>query len=305
MQIKIKNIIFNSPIIAASGTFGYGDEATNFVDVEKIGCIITKSITLEERKGNPHPRIHQSSTGMINAIGLSNVGVSRFCAEKLEKFNEINTNFMISIAGSTTEDYLKVLDTIESQNGTHVGYEINISCPNVKKGGIEFGLEEDTVLSLTSELRQLTDKLMFVKLSPNVTSIEKIALSAERGGADGISAVNTFLGLAIDYKTGEYFLSTKFGGVSGPPIKPLALAKINKIFENVKVPILGMGGISNYKDIIEFLRVGATMVQVGTLNYKDPSLLSKYYDDLNMFLKKNKIKSIESLIGKCKIPVIG
>ena len=305
MQIKIKNIIFNSPIIAASGTFGYGDEATNFVDVEKIGCIITKSITLEERKGNPHPRIHQSSTGMINAIGLSNIGVSRFCAEKLEKFNKINTNFMISIAGSTTEDYLKVLDTIESQNGTHVGYEINISCPNVKKGGIEFGLEEDTVLSLTSELRQLTDKLMFVKLSPNVTSIEKIALSAERGGADGISAVNTFLGLAIDYKTGEYFLSTKFGGVSGPPIKPLALAKINKIFENVKVPILGMGGISNYKDIIEFLRVGATMVQVGTLNYKDPSLLSKYYDDLNMFLKKNKIKSIESLIGKCKIPVIG
>jgi len=305
MQIKIKNIIFNSPIIAASGTFGYGDEATNFVDVEKIGCIITKSITLEERKGNPHPRIHQSSTGMINAIGLSNIGVSRFCAEKLEKFNEINTNFMISIAGSTTEDYLKVLDTIESQNGTHVGYEINISCPNVKKGGIEFGLEEDTVLSLTSELRQLTDKLMFVKLSPNVTSIEKIALSAERGGADGISAVNTFLGLAIDYKTGEYLLSTKFGGVSGPPIKPLALAKINKIFENVKVPILGMGGISNYKDIIEFLRVGATMVQVGTLNYKDPSLLSKYYDDLNMFLKKNKIKSIESLIGKCKIPVIG
>ena len=304
MQIKIKNIIFNSPIIAASGTFGYGDEATNFVDVEKIGCIITKSITLEERKGNPHPRIHQSSTGMINAIGLSNIGVSRFCAEKLEKFNEINTDFMISIAGSTTEDYLKVLDAIESQNGAHVGYEINISCPNVKKGGIEFGLEEDTVLSLTSELRQLTDKLMFVKLSPNVTNIEKIALSAEKGGADGISAVNTFLGLAIDYKTGEYLLSTKFGGVSGPPIKPLALAKINKIFENVKVPILGMGGISNYKDIIEFLRVGATMVQVGTLNYKDPSLLSKYYDDLSMFLKKNKIKSIESLVGKCKIPVI-
>ena len=304
MQIKIKNIIFNSPIIAASGTFGYGDEATNFVDVEKIGCIITKSITIEERKGNPHPRIHQSSTGMINAIGLSNIGVSRFCAEKLEKFNKINTNFMISIAGSTTEDYLKVLDAIESQNGAHVGYEINISCPNVKKGGIEFGLEEDTVLSLTSELRQLTDKLMFVKLSPNVTNIEKIALSAEKGGADGISAVNTFLGLAIDYKTGEYLLSTKFGGVSGPPIKPLALAKINKIFENVKVPILGMGGISNYKDIIEFLRVGATMVQVGTLNYKDPSLLSKYYDDLSMFLKKNKIKSIESLVGKCKIPVI-
>ena len=304
MQIKIKNIIFNSPIIAASGTFGYGDEATNFVDVEKIGCIITKSITLEERKGNPHPRIHQSSTGMINAIGLSNIGVSRFCAEKLEKFNKINTNFMISIAGTTTEDYLKVLDAIERQNGAHVGYEINISCPNVKKGGIEFGLEEDTVLSLTSELRQLTDKLMFVKLSPNVTNIEKIALSAEKGGADGISAVNTFLGLAIDYKTGEYLLSTKFGGVSGPPIKPLALAKINKIFENVKVPILGMGGISNYKDIIEFLRVGATMVQVGTLNYKDPSLLSKYYDDLNMFLKKNKIKSIESLVGKCKIPVI-
>ena len=297
LQTKIRNIEFNSPIIAASGTFGYGDEVKQFVDLSKLGCVITKSITLEPRIGNPSPRIFESESGMINSIGLANLGVKKFCIEKLPALKSIDTNFIISIAGSNFDDYAKVMEEIENCDGTHVGYEINISCPNVKEGGMEFGVDHKVTLKLTSELRKLTDKILIIKLSPNVTSIEKIALAAQDGGADAVSAVNTFVGMGIDYRTGKMTLSTKFGGVSGPPIKPLALAKIHKIFNEVEIPIIGMGGISNFEDVIEFIRVGSTMVQVGTLNYRDPSLISKMNDKLKNFLTINKFSNISDLIG--------
>jgi len=298
LDIKIKNVTFSSPIIAASGTFGYGDEVESIVDINKIGCIITKSITLEERVGNPHPRIHETSSGMINSIGLANVGVHNFCSTKLPALNLIQTNFIISIAGSTLEDYIKVLDIIEKNQGNHVGYEINVSCPNIKEGGMEFGVDSNITYKLTSELRKRTDKMLIIKLSPNVTNIEEIALSSESGGADAISAVNTFLGAAIDYKTGRFTLSTKFGGVSGPAIKPLALAKVHKIYNQVKIPIIGMGGISKFEDIIEFMRIGSSMVQVGTLNYRNPEIICSFYDQLKDFLIKSNIKNIDQLIGK-------
>ena len=297
LKTKIRNIEFNSPIIAASGTFGYGDEVKKFVDLSKLGCVITKSITLEPRIGNPSPRIFESESGMINAIGLANLGVKKFCIEKLPDLGNINTNFLISIAGSNFDDYVKVMEEIENCDGSHVGYEINISCPNVKKGGMEFGVDHKVTLKLTSELRKLTDKILIIKLSPNVTSIEKIALAAQDGGADAVSAVNTFVGMGINYRTGKMTLSTKFGGVSGPPIKPLALAKIHKIYNEVEIPIIGMGGISNFEDVVEFIRVGSTMVQVGTLNYRDPSLISKMNDKLKNFLTTNKINNISELIG--------
>jgi len=297
LKTKIRNIEFNSPIIAASGTFGYGDEVKKFVDLSKLGCVITKSITLEPRIGNPSPRIFESESGMINAIGLANLGVEKFCIEKLPDLKNINTNFLISIAGSNFDDYVKVMEEIENCDGSHVGYEINISCPNVKKGGMEFGVDHKVTLKLTSELRKLTDKILIIKLSPNVTSIEKIALAAQDGGADAVSAVNTFVGMGINYRTGKMTLSTKFGGVSGPPIKPLALAKIHKIYNEVEIPIIGMGGISNFEDVVEFIRVGSTMVQVGTLNYRDPSLISKMNDKLKNFLTINKINNISELIG--------
>lgn len=297
LKTKIRNIEFNSPIIAASGTFGYGDEVKKFVDLSKLGCVITKSITLEPRIGNPSPRIFESESGMINAIGLANLGVKKFCIEKLPDLGNINTNFLISIAGSNFDDYVKVMEEIENCDGSHVGYEINISCPNVKKGGMEFGVDHKVTLKLTSELRKLTDKILIIKLSPNVTSIEKIALAAQDGGADAVSAVNTFVGMGINYRTGKMTLSTKFGGVSGPPIKPLALAKIHKIYNEVEIPIIGMGGISNFEDVVEFIRVGSTMVQVGTLNYRDPSLISKMNDKLKNFLTINKINNISELIG--------
>ena len=297
LKTKIRNIQFNSPVIAASGTFGYGDEVKKFVDLSKLGCVITKSITLEPRIGNPSPRIFESESGMINAIGLANLGVEKFCLEKLPDLRNIDTNFLISIAGSNFDDYVKVMEKIENCDGSHVGYEINVSCPNVKKGGMEFGVDHKVTLKLTSELRKLTDKILIIKLSPNVTSIEKIALAAQDGGADAVSAVNTFVGMGINYRTGKMTLSTKFGGVSGPPIKPLALAKIHKIYNEVEIPIIGMGGISNFEDVVEFIRVGSTMVQVGTLNYRDPSLISKMNDKLKNFLTINKINNISELIG--------
>ena len=298
LSIKIKDIEFNSPIVAASGTYGYGDEFDSFVDLNKIGCIITKSITLEESKGNPSPRVYESGSGMINAIGLANMGVKNFCKLKVEKLNKIKTKFIISVAGSEIQDYIDVVTQIEKCHGSHVGYEINISCPNVKKGGMEFGVNKEVAEKLTAELRKLTSKLLIVKLSPNVTSIEDIGISVQNGGADAISAVNTFTGLGINYNTGNMLLSTIYGGVSGPPIKPLALAKVHKLYNEVKIPIFGMGGIVSFKDIIEFIRVGSSMIQVGTLNYRDPSKINSLHDQLKLFLIKNKIDSISKLIGK-------
>ena len=298
LSIKIKDIEFNSPIVAASGTYGYGDEFDSFVDLTKIGCIITKSITVEERIGNPSPRVYESGSGMINAIGLANMGVKNFCKLKLQKLNKIKTKFIVSVAGSEIQDYIDVVTQIEKCDGSHVGYEINISCPNVKKGGMEFGVNKEVAEKLTAELRKLTSKLLIVKLSPNVTSIEDIGVSVQNGGADAISAVNTFTGLGINYNTGNMVLSTIYGGVSGPPIKPLALAKVHKLYNKVKIPIFGMGGIVSFKDIIEFIRVGSSMIQVGTLNYRDPSKINSLYDQLKIFLIKNKIDSISKLIGK-------
>ena len=297
LSVKIKDVQFNSPIIAASGTFGYGDECNDFINLEKIGCIITKSITSESRKGNPSPRIHEIKSGMINSIGLANVGVNDFCKNKLSILNSLNTKVIISIAGSIEQDYIKVIDTIEKYDGKHVGYELNISCPNVKDGGLEFGANKRIAYRLVSQIRKITSRLIVVKLSPNVTCIEDIAESCQDAGADAISAINTFLGLAIDYNSGKIFLKNKFGGVSGPAIKPLALAKVHNIFNRIKIPILGMGGISSYKDIVEFIRIGSTMVQIGTLNYRDPSIITSFNDSLIQFLNDKNIDSISELVG--------
>ena len=297
LTLKIKDIVFKSPIMVASGTFGYGDEVKDLVDISKIGCIITKSVTLEPREGNPPPRIHETSSGMLNSIGLANVGVNEFCNKKLPYLNKMKTHFIINIAGSTMDEYIKVLEMLENSNGKHVGYEINISCPNVKEGGMEFGVNANMTYKLTSKLRKMTNKLLIMKLSPNVTNIEEIALAAERGGADAVSAVNTFVGMAIDYKTGKMLLSTKFGGLSGPAIKPMAIAKIHKIYNEINIPIIGMGGIASFEDIIEFIRAGSSLVQIGTLNYREPSIACRLYDELENFLLENKIKDINQLKG--------
>ncbi len=298
MRVKLKDIEFSSPLLTASGTYGYGHEVRDMADVNQWGGIITKSVTRHPREGNPPPRIAETRSGMLNSIGLANLGVEKYCNEIIPLLNELQTKVIINIAGSAMKDYLETMEMLESKNGKHVGYEINISCPNVKEGGIEFGVNCEMTEQLTIEMRKRTDKLLIMKLSPNVTRIEDIAQAAESGGADAVSAINTVVGMAIDLKTRRPKLNTTFGGLSGPAIKPIAIANVHKVFKAVNIPIIGIGGIATAKDVVEFLLAGATMVQIGTMNYQNPNLGVQLKGELSEYYSQNKIEKTEDLIGK-------
>jgi len=298
MRVKLKDIEFSSPLLTASGTYGYGHEVRDMVDVNQWGGIITKSVTRHPREGNPPPRIAETRSGMLNSIGLANLGVEKYCNEIIPLLNDLQTKVIINIAGSAMKDYLKTMEMLESKDGKHVGYEINISCPNVKEGGIEFGVNCEMTEQLTIEMRKRTDKLIIMKLSPNVTRIEDVAQAAESGGADAVSAINTVVGMAIDVKNRKSKLNTTFGGLSGPAIKPIAIANVHKIFKAVNIPIIGIGGIATAKDVVEFLLAGATMVQIGTMNYQNPNLGAQLKEELSEYYSENGIEKTEDLIGK-------
>jgi len=298
MRVILKDIEFSSPLLTASGTYGYGHEVRDMADVNQWGGIITKSVTRHPREGNPPPRIAETRSGMLNSIGLANLGVEKYCNEIIPLLNELQTKVIINIAGSAMKDYLDTMEMLESKNGKHVGYEINISCPNVKEGGIEFGVNCEMTEQLTIEMRKRTDKLLIMKLSPNVTRIEDIAQAAESGGADAVSAINTVVGMAIDLKTRKPKLNTTFGGLSGPAIKPIAIANVHKVFKAVNIPIIGIGGIATAKDVVEFLLAGATMVQIGTMNYQNPNLGVQLKEELSEYYSQNEIEKTEDLIGK-------
>ena len=298
LALKIKDIIFKNPIMVASGTYGYGNEVSDFVDLSKFGAIITKSVTRNPREGNPPPRIFEVDSGMLNSIGLANLGVEKYVEEKIPYLNKIKTHVIINIAGTRVDDYIETLEILEAADSNHIGYEINISCPNVKEGGMEFGVSREMTKELTMELRSRTKKILIMKLSPNVTSIADIGLGAQEGGADAVSAINTVVGMGIDINTKEPRLSTIMGGLSGPAIKPIAIANVFKLYKTLNIPIIGIGGISNSSDIIEFLLSGAKFIQLGTINYKFPNLISSLEDELKEYLNKNSINSIEKLIGK-------
>ena len=298
MRVKLKDIEFSSPLLTASGTYGYGHEVRDMADVNQWGGIITKSVTRHPREGNPPPRIAETRSGMLNSIGLANLGVEKYCNEIIPLLNELQTKVIINIAGTAMKDYLETMEMLESKNGKHVGYEINISCPNVKEGGIEFGVNCEMTEQLTIEMRKRTDKLIIMKLSPNVTRIEDIAQAAESGGADAVSAINTVVGMAIDLKTRKPKLNTTFGGLSGPAIKPIAIANVHKVFKAVNIPIIGIGGIATAKDVVEFLLAGATMVQIGTMNYQNPNLGVQLKEELSEYYSQNGIEKTEDLIGK-------
>jgi len=298
MRVKLKDIEFSSPLLTASGTYGYGHEVRDMADVNQWGGIITKSVTRHPREGNQPPRIAETRSGMLNSIGLANLGVEKYCNEIIPLLNELQTKVIINIAGSAMKDYLETMEMLESKNGKHVGYEINISCPNVKEGGIEFGVNCEMTEQLAIEMRKRTEKLIIMKLSPNVTRIEDIAQAAESGGADAVSAINTVVGMAIDLKTQKPKLKTTFGGLSGPAIKPIAIANVHKVFKAVNIPIIGIGGIATAKDVVEFLLAGATMVQIGTMNYQNPNLGTQIKEDLLEYYSQNEIKKTEDLIGK-------
>ena len=298
MRIKIRDIEFASPLLTASGTYGYGHEVQDLVEINEWGGIITKSVTRYPREGNPPPRITETSSGMLNSIGLANLGVDKYCIEIIPFLNKLKTQVIINIAGSTIQDYLETLEILESANGQHMGFEVNISCPNVKKGGMEFGVNAKLTEELTAEMRKRTDKLLIMKLGPNVTHIEDIARAAESGGADAVSAINTVVGMSIDIQSRKSKIYTNFGGLSGPAIKPIAIANVHKIYKAVKIPVIGIGGIARIEDVIEFLLAGASLVQVGTMNYCNPNLGPKLKDELSKYLKENCIVDLNDLIGK-------
>lgn len=299
LSVNIGKVKFQNPILVASGTFGYGEEYAQLIDLNKLGGVITKSITLNPREGNPPPRTCETPSGMLNAIGLANVGVNGFIKEKLPFLRTLETKIIVNVAGSTLEEYVKVARRLSRVKGIHM-LEINISCPNVKEGGMQFGATEEGAYQVVKAVRENTSHPLMVKLSPNVTDITAIALSVQEAGCDAISLINTLVGMAIDSETRKPFLSNITGGLSGPAIKPVALAMVWKVAQKVKVPVVGIGGIMNTKDALEFLLSGASMIQVGTANFVDPKSSIKIIDGLKDYCEQNNVRKIKELVGKLK-----
>jgi dihydroorotate dehydrogenase (NAD+) catalytic subunit len=289
-------IEFKNRVFVASGTFGYGDEVSDLVDVNRLGGIITKSLSWKPRPGNPPQRITETASGMLNSIGLANIGVQTFIEQKLPYLRTLHTRILVNIAASTIKEFCDVLGLLEQQEGVD-GYEINVSCPNVKEGGMSFGTDCTMTAEITSQLRALTTKPLIIKLTPNVTHISEFARAAESAGADAVSVINTLVGMAVDINTRKPKLSTVTGGLSGPAIKPIALAKVYEVAQAVKIPIFGIGGITCTEDAIEFLLVGATAVQVGTMNFVDPAISVKIVDGVEKYARENKISDISTLVG--------
>jgi dihydroorotate dehydrogenase (NAD+) catalytic subunit len=295
-SFKIRGVEFKNRVFVASGTFGYGDEASNLVDLNRLGGIFTKSLSMKPRSGNPPQRIVETASGMLNSIGLANIGVHAFVRDKLPKLSSIDTRIMANIAASSIQEYGDVLSVLEGQKGI-AGYEINVSCPNVREGGLTFGTDCVSVSKITGELRKLTERPLVVKLTPNVTHISEYARAAEDSGADAVSVINTLIGMAVDVKTRKPKLSTVTGGLSGPAIKPVALAKVYETAKAVKIPVFGIGGIASAEDAIEFLLAGASAVQVGTMNFVDPSVSVKIIEGISAYAKENRINDIGNIVG--------
>lgn len=285
-----------NPVLTASGTFGYGDDLPDYVHIDDFGGIVTKSLTGQPREGNAPPRIVETSSGMINSIGLANIGVDAFITEKLPIVRNRGMALIVNIAGSTMDEYATVLDRLEEAAGID-GYEINVSCPNVKEGGMEFGVSATHLYTLIYRLKQQTQRPIITKLSPNVTSIQEMAVAAAEAGSDILSLINTLVGSQIDIETRRPVLSTIFGGLSGPAIKPVAIAQVYKVYKAVEIPIIGIGGIQSASDIIEYLMAGASAVEIGTMNYRDPGLGPKLVPEISHWMDEHGYATVSELIG--------
>jgi dihydroorotate dehydrogenase (NAD+) catalytic subunit len=292
----IRNVTFKNPVLTASGTFGYGLECEQFVDVSQLGGVVTKSISRKPRQGNPPQRIAETTAGMLNSIGLANVGVDHFLDEKLPELRRRGATTIVNIAASSVDEYAYVLERCEEHEGVD-GYEINVSCPNVKDGGLNFGTHCPSVADITRQMRKRTDKFLAIKLTPNVTSIGEFAKACEAEGADAVSCVNTFVGMAVDIRSRRPKIATITGGYSGPAIKPIALAKVHEVRRAVSIPIIGIGGIMTAEDAIEFMIVGATLVQVGTALFIDPAAGVGIARGIEAFMIEQKIDSVSDLVG--------
>lgn len=296
LEVKIKDMILRNPVMTASGTFGYGYDFEDFLSLESLGGIVVKGTTGSERQGNPYPRMAETPSGMLNAVGLQNKGVDYFCNKIYPKIKDTKTNIVVNVSGSTIEEYVEVATKINSLENIPA-IELNISCPNVKEGGMAFGTSKEMAFRVVSAVRQVYGKTLIVKLSPNVTNIVEIAKAAEDAGADSLSLINTLLGMAVDAEKREPLLSTITGGLSGPAVKPVALRCVWQVAKQTKLPIIGMGGIMNAQDAIEFILVGATAIEVGTANFINPSITEEIVKGMEDYLQRHNIKHISEIRG--------
>ncbi len=299
LQVNIGKIILKNPVMTASGTFGYAGEFDQLIDLNRLGGIIVKGLSLKPAKGNPPPRIIETSCGMLNAIGLENIGIEAFIKEKLPFLRRFSTHVFVNIYGKSIEEYAELAERIDNVEGIS-GVEVNISCPNVKTGGIAFGVKPESVREVVKAVREKTGKHVMVKLSPNVTDIKEIALSAEDAGADSLSLINTITGMAIDIETRRPKLANITGGLSGPAIKPVALRMVWQVAQSVKIPVIGIGGIMTANDALEFLIAGATAIQVGTANFVNPRVTVEIIEGIEFYLKKNNLSNVTEIISTLK-----
>lgn len=303
LEVEIAGIKFRNPVLAASGTFGYGREYEELIDVKEIGGFVTKSITLEPTAGNPPPRICEVSGGMLNSIGLQNEGLECFIEEKMPFLRKIDTNVIVSIAGYKEEEYVEMAEALSTEKGI-CALELNLSCPNIKaqeggnSGVLHFAQDEKKLYSVVGKVKKAAKLPVFVKLTPNVTDITILARAAECAGADALTIINTPLAMAVDIKERKPKLKSVMGGFSGPAIKPIALRMAWQVFRAVKIPILGVGGISSWEDAVEFMLCGASLVQIGTASFVEPRTLNDVVCGLEKYLEKNNFKSPKDLIGK-------
>ncbi|MCQ2059161.1 MAG: dihydroorotate dehydrogenase [Bacteroidaceae bacterium] len=300
MNVKIGALECKNPVLTASGTFGYGLEYQDFVDLERLGGFIVKGTTLHHREGNAYPRMAETPSGMLNAVGLQNKGVDYFIEHIYPQIKDINTNIIVNVSGASIEDYVACAEKIDALDSIPA-IELNISCPNVKQGGMAFGVTPNGAESVVKAVRKAYHKTLIVKLSPNVTSITDIAKAVEGAGADSVSLINTLLGMAINAETQRPELSTITGGLSGPCVKPIALRMVWQTYNAVKIPIIGIGGIQSATDAIEFILAGATAVEIGTANFVDPNITMKVVDGIADYMQRHKIDNINSLRGALKI----
>ena len=296
LNVKINELELKNPVMTASGTFGYGLEFADFVALDELGGIIVKGTTLEPRQGNDYPRLAETAQGMLNCVGLQNKGVDYFCENIYPQIQNIDTNMIVNVSGNSPETYAACAEKIAMLDKIPA-IEVNISCPNVKSGGMAFGVTCEGAASVVKAVRKVYHKTMIVKLSPNVTNIADIARACEAEGADSVSLINTLMGMAVDIEKRKPVLSIRTGGLSGPAVKPVALRMVYDVAHAVKIPVVGLGGICNAKDAIEFLMCGATAIEIGTANFIDPAVTKKVKDGINEWLDAHGVKDVNEIIG--------
>ncbi|TWT07458.1 dihydroorotate dehydrogenase [Planococcus sp. CPCC 101016] len=297
LTVKLPGLDLKNPIMPASGCFGFGKEYAQLYDLSQLGAIMIKATTVETRLGNPTPRVAETASGMLNAIGLQNPGLEKVAGQELPWLEQYDVPIIANVAGTTTEDYVEVAKAISQASNVHA-LEINISCPNVKLGGITFGTDPDVARELTRAVKEVSSVPVYIKLSPNVTDIVSIAKAVEEGGADGITMINTLLGMRMDTKTGRPIIANITGGLSGPAIKPVALRMVYEVSQHTKLPIIGMGGITNVDDVIDFLSAGASAIAVGTANFVNPFVCPEIIGQLPERLHQLGFDSVEQLVGR-------